>query len=441
MLDYKKAIAYINAIPQFGHGSGVVRSRYILSAMGNPEKNMKIIHVAGTNGKGSVCCYLSNILIQNGYTVGLFISPHLIKENERIQIDNQPVSDDEFAEAFEAVLQIDQNIPSENGFKMAYFDYMFAIAMHIFSQKNVDFVILETGLGGKLDATNAVANPILTILTSISFDHTALLGNTLTEIAGEKAGIIKLGIPVVYVKNNQESAEVIEHRANECSAELIPVEESQWKIIKNSGKRIDFLAHNRYYKSNVFSIRTSAVYQVMNSMTAITAAKTLERGQIVKLEQRKIEKALENTFWEGRMEEILPDIYIDGAHNPDGIQAFLTSVPAVKANRKCHLLFSVVRDKNYDKMIAELCEQNLFDSFIITQIDGARKLDDKEISSHFRKYTDKPVATFDDAEAAFDYAVGIKKDGVLMCAGSLYLVGMMKQLVQQHNNETTITKK
>lgn len=432
---YQKAVEFIDHIPQFGHGNGVIRSRYALQAMNNPERKMKIIHVAGTNGKGSVCCYLSNMLQANGYSVGLFTSPHLVKVNERIRINGEVVSDRDFEEAFAYVHGLDEKIPDDIGFHLAYFDYMFAIAMHIFERKNVDFVILETGLGGKLDATNAVENPLLTILTSISFDHCALLGNTITEIAGEKAGIIKPHIPVVYIRNNPESAAVIEERARQCEADAIQVENCQWKILKNSGKRIDFLVHNRYYKSNVFSVSTSAVYQVMNSLTALTALKVLETRGMISQDEKKTAQAVTDTRWEGRMEEVEPDIYVDGAHNPDGIQAFLASVPAVKADRKCHLLFSVVKDKNYDQMIAQLCEKNLFDSYIITQIEGARKLDDQEISSHFRKYTDKPVVAFDNVKEAFSYATAVRDDGVLMCAGSLYLVGLIKEFVQDLQKE------
>ena len=432
-MNYNEILDYINAIPKYGSETGVVRAGYLLDRLDHPEKNMKVIHVAGTNGKGSVCAYLANILYESGYKVGLFISPHLVKINERIQINNKMISDEMFVEAFHVIYNIEQSLIKEGICKIMYFDYLFAMAMYVFEKEHVEYAVLETGLGGRLDSTNAIAHPILSVITSISLDHTEVLGNSISQIAYEKAGIIKKNVPVVYMNQNSEATEVIERIARQMSSECIQVLDTQWEIIKNNTKHIDFLVHNRYYKRDVFTIQSPATYQVMNCVIALSAIKVIEKYDLGVFDSESLQKGVFNTFWEGRMEQILSDIYIDGAHNPDGIHAFIDSLHAVKTDRKCTLLFSVARDKHYSEMIKTICDSEMFDNLIVAQLDGARKSDNIEIVKCFGKYTSKPVVVFDTIKEGFDYGLATKGEGILVCVGSLYLVGEIKQIVQIYN--------
>jgi len=437
-MNYNEALDYINAIPKYGSETGVVRAGYMLDRMGHPERNMKVIHVAGTNGKGSVCAYLSNIIYESGYKVGLFISPHLVKINERIQINNNMISDKMFAEAFNIVYNIEQSLVEQGFCKMLYFDYLFAMAMYVFEKEHVEYAVLETGLGGRLDSTNAIAHPILSIITSISLDHTEVLGNSISKIAYEKAGIIKKNIPVVYLNQNSEATEVIEEIARQMSSECVQVSSFQWEIIKNNAKHIDFLVQNRYYKSDVFTILSSAKYQVMNCVIALCAIKVIEKQNLGVFNSESLHRGVVNTFWEGRMEQILRDIYVDGAHNPDGIKAFIDSLYSIKSDRICTLLFAVVKDKHYNEMIKTICESKMFDNLIVTQLEGARKLDNMEIVKCFRKYTTQPIEAFETVKEGFDYGLATKDEGIFVCVGSLYLVGEIKQIVQIYSKSNRL---
>ena len=197
-MTYKEAEAYINSVPKFTSKNKPENTMELIRRLGHPERSMKVIHVAGTNGKGSVCAFLSSMLTEGGKRTGLFTSPHLVKINERFQINNEPVSDEIFLNAYERVMKLVEEMQKDGFYHPAYFELLFAIGMVIFEEAQVEYLILETGLGGRLDATNIVEKPVVTVITSISLDHTEILGDTIEEIAGEKAGIIKQNIPIVY---------------------------------------------------------------------------------------------------------------------------------------------------------------------------------------------------------------------------------------------------
>lgn len=419
-MDYKEAVDIIENIPQIGKEPGVVRSKRLLSLLGNPDKDLKIIHIAGTNGKGSTCMYITRILRESGYNVGTFTSPHLIKLNERIMVNEQMVDDSEFAEYFSKVWEVvkKDKIPG-------YFDILLAMAMLIYKDRKVDYVVLETGLGGRLDGSNAVLNKILTVITSISLDHCTLLGDTIRQIAREKAGIIVNNVPVVWDASVREAGDVIENVAVANNAPSYAVEKSQYTIIGVDGKHIDFLVDNRYYKKEVFSINSYGLYQPANATLALTAVNVL---MDVPVDIAK--KALASFFWMGRMEQIRDNIFVDGAHNPGGIEAFIQSADSIKSQAGKILLFSVVKDKHYEEMIEMLCRSEVFDEFIVTQIEGSRRLDGNVIEAAFKKYTDKPVEVIKDVNQALKSAVAKRKDGILFVAGSLYLAGIIEDLME-----------
>ena len=232
---YNEIVNSLDSISQFASSTGLERGRQLLHDMNNPEKSLKIIHVAGTNGKGSVCAYIAGILQHNGYKTGLFTSPHLDDITERIRINGIMISQEDFEEAY---WYVEEHRTQE----LAYFDYLFGMAMYYYSKHDVDYVVMETGLGGKLDATNAVVS----VITTISLEHTAILGDTIEKIANEKAGIIKPGIPVVCSGIVKEAADVIRKRAADFGCDCHVVDDNTFELIQNTYGYIDFLIHNEY---------------------------------------------------------------------------------------------------------------------------------------------------------------------------------------------------
>ena len=226
MKTYEEIIDYIAGIPKFTTKHPLSHTKAFLERLGNPQNQFKVIHVAGSNGKGSVCACLANILKKSGKSTGLFTSPHLVDIEERFVIDGEQCTQEEFVQAVEQVQSVVEEMEKEGISHPSYFEYLFAVGMVIFQKRNVEYAVLETGLGGRLDATNVVEHPLLTIITSISLEHTEILGNTIAEIAGEKAGILKEQVPVVYDASNIEAAQVIEERGKQlhcriCSMKFI----------------------------------------------------------------------------------------------------------------------------------------------------------------------------------------------------------------------------
>ncbi|MDO5381611.1 MAG: folylpolyglutamate synthase/dihydrofolate synthase family protein [Eubacteriales bacterium] len=427
-MRYEEIEEYMESLSQYSKGTGVERGEKLLSLLGNPEENYKVIHVAGTNGKGSVCSYISSIIEKNGHSVGLFTSPHLIDIRERIQINRCMISKQDFEECFNEVLSA---VKEDGNIEPAYFDYFFAVALVYFAKKKVEYVVLETGLGGKYDATNSVRRPVCTVITTIGLEHTAILGESVEEVASQKAGIIKEHIPVVYSGMNPLAANVIEHTAKDKDSPAVSVSRDDYEITKNSQGCIDFLVHNDYYINDCFRIETEGLYQAENAAIALTACKVMESEGIIELNPVLTRKGLIENRWAGRMEKITHNIYVDGAHNPQGIELFVESVRSICRNKskKATLLFSVVSDKNFEDMIRCLCGCECFYKFAVTVTGGARKLSGDCIRETFLRYTDKPVLIYHEVGKAME---DLDDEELLMCAGSLYLVADIKRAVMKN---------
>ena len=440
-MTWEEAVEHINSVSRYGNRPGAECTKALLARLGNPERALKIIHIAGTNGKGSVCMYIAGMLRSLGLNTGVFTSPHLIRENERIRFNDELISDEDFTDCFEKVHRAELELLKEGFGQISYFDFFVGIAMLYYAMKKPDVVILETGLGGRLDSTNAVESPVMTVITSISLDHVAILGDTVEKIAAEKAGIIKHGAPVVYVAG-QEYSHVIEEKAEAMGIKAAGVEKSQCEIHEIGSKHIDFSLDSIYYKDNVFRLATPAVYQVMNAALAMTAVQMLvesrcfDRIAYDSMDRQncidRIRRGLESVTWEGRMEQVCEGFYIDGAHNPDGIAALLDTVAAMKKNTRGHyvLMFSAVNDKDYSSMIKEICDSNIFDEYVITQIEGARCLDVSKIADTFRRYTDGHVNEEPDVGQAVKKSVEcFGGNATVICAGSLYLAGEVRKVM------------
>ncbi len=423
-MEYSEIKAFLNDTPQYGETTGVERAGKLLELLGNPDKNLKIIHIAGTNGKGSVCSYIDDILKKSGYKTGLFTSPHLVTIRERIQVDGELISREDFTQYFNKVYETAR----ANNLKLAYFDFFFGAAMLYFDKCKVDYVVLETGLGGSLDATNAVHNPLCCVITTISLEHTAILGDTIKKIAEQKAGIIKQGVPVVYADDNEASG-VIEDIAHSKNSYCYGVSPQQYQIIKNFNGCIDFSLHNEYYINNCLSLATPAIYQVENVSIAITVCRLLKHLYHIDIKDSAIVDSAGSHIWQGRMEKLTDNIYVDGAHNPQGIQSFVNSVNGMYADStdKAALLFSVVSDKNFEQMISILCGCKVFARIAITVTGGIRHLDKEYISAAFKRHTDIEVEVYDSAKEA---VLALKNEPMVFGTGSLYLVADIRKVLE-----------
>jgi dihydrofolate synthase/folylpolyglutamate synthase len=376
-----------------------------LKVLGDPEKKLKIIHVAGTNGKGSVCADLTAILKEAGYHTGTFVSPHLIDIRERFLLDGEMVSETDLQAVFEEVLPVVERMTADGYCHPSYFEFCFLLTMVLFAKKQVDYCILETGLGGRLDATNAVEHPIACVITSISLDHTQYLGGTIAEIAGEKAGIIKNEVPVIYDDNREEASAVIAAKAADVGATVYPVGENAIP------DQVEF----------------GAPYQRMNAALAL---KTLEVLQIPGVTEDTCFRGLKKVRWPGRMERVSEHIWLDGAHNPGGIEAFIRAVKA-QTGENVHLLFAAVSDKDYKEMIHELCENLPLASVTVAHLDSARATDQSRLAAFFREGGCAEVEAFPDVREALRAALGRRTgEERLYIVGSLYLIGEIKQALQ-----------
>lgn len=394
---------------------------------------MKLIHVAGSNGKGSVCAYLSSILTTAGKQTGLFISPHLVDINERFQLNQQMVSNELFLEAFEAVMDIVHRLLKEQPGDFAhptFFELLFLMGIWIFDKSGMEYVVLETGLGGRFDATNVIEKPMVSVITSISLEHTEYLGDTYEQIAGEKAGIIKEGCPVVYDGTRADVESVILKKAARMHAKAYAIRPDMYKILMNTQKTIDFSMDTGYYLPMDVSISSVAEYQIMNAMEAVTAARIMDIG----LTQEDIHNGMERMHWEGRMETILPGVILDGAHNDSGVEEFVKTARRFQKDGKVTLLFSCVKEKDYEGMIRTICENLELSGVVVTQIESDRLIPADELAQIFRKYTRQEVTAIASIPDALDAALEKKGDGILFCVGSLYLAGSLKNIIRSREH-------
>ena len=421
--NYREAVAYIDELPKFTKKHTLEHTRKFISKLGNPCKDRKVIHVAGTNGKGSVCAYIQAILEEEGKTCGFFTSPHLVKINERIQMNRKMVDDDTFYKVFQKVVIAAQEMEQEGLGHPSYFEFLYGMGMKAFEEMDVEYIILETGLGGRLDATNSFANPMLSVITSISLDHTDILGDTIEKIAAEKAGIIKKHVPVFYDGSNKAAAKVIADTAKVMDAPCREITNRAFEIKEVHRNYIAFSRVNAYDKDTIWQVPICGYYQVMNAELAISAAEYLLRDEEIQME--RWQKAVASMEWGGRMEEVLPHLFVDGAHNPGAMEAFVKSIELL-GEKISVLVFSAVSDKKYDQMIEYICTHLDVETFIVTEIEDYRRVKAEELYQIFRKNTKSTVLCKKDLKEALETAFQKRGDGEIYCLGSLYLVGMVK---------------
>ena len=406
-------------------------TRELLSRLGNPQEGIKIIHVAGTNGKGSVCAYLNAILLAGGKKTGLFTSPHLVRINERFQINGEDVSDEQFLDAFLKVEKAAKEYEAEGEGHPSYFETLFLMGMLIFKEAGVEYLVMETGLGGRLEATNVVEKPLACIITSISRDHTEYLGDTLEAIAGEKAGIIKAGVPVIYDASQPGPASVIAAKAKEMGSPAWPMEPSFYEMKTQSREGITFTFAYPGGEKAELAIPYVAKYQMMNASLAFYTMHILQ--DVHDIPKNVLAEGLSKIKWPCRMEMAAPGVIIDGAHNEDGIAQFVSTAGYFAKENEITILFTAVADKHYHEMIGEICEGIHPSHVVATQIDGSRVVPAEVLAEDFRKAGCTDVCAEPEIGAAYEKALGKKGSGMLFCVGSLYLAGELKAYLAKRN--------
>ncbi|MGL5435262.1 MAG: bifunctional folylpolyglutamate synthase/dihydrofolate synthase [Lachnospiraceae bacterium] len=404
---------YLDEIPSWyrkKHTLGQLRNW--LKAMGQPDHTLKIIHVAGTNGKGSVCNDLTYMLMEAGYRVGTFISPHLTDVRERCLLDGEMVDRKLFQASFDRVYEIVQKRMEQKSCHPTYFEFLFLVSIDVFSRWKPDYVILETGLGGTYDTTNVIEAPLACVITSISMDHIQYLGSTLTAIAGHKAGIIKPGVPVIYDDNRPEVSAVIRQQAKQKHAPRYPVSELD------------------SYRELAFA----APYQAMNAAMAV---KVLDVLMIPGITTARCRQGLAKAVWPGRMEQAGPDIWLDGAHNPGGVEAFIRAAKKLQeeSSGNIQILFAAVDDKDYNEMIRMLCRELVVDRVTIARIQSERSMESDILAECFRQSGCSKAECYPDTGQALDAALMYKTDvDRLFVIGSLYLIGEIKEQIRRKEN-------
>lgn len=430
-MNYTEAVDYIETIPKFTVKHPPEHTRELLSRLGNPQEGIKIIHVAGTNGKGSVCAYLNAMLLAGGKKTGLFTSPHLVRINERFQINGEDVSDEQFLDAFLKVEKAAKEYEAEGEGHPSYFETLFLMGMLIFKEAGVEYLVMETGLGGRLDATNVVEKPLACIITSISRDHTEYLGDTLEAIAGEKAGIIKAGVPVIYDASQPGPASVIAAKAKEMGSPAWSMEPSFYEMKTQSREGITFTFAYPGGEKAELAIPYVAKYQMMNASLAFYTMHILQ--DVHDIPKNVLAEGLSKIKWPCRMEMAAPGVIIDGAHNEDGIAQFVSTAGYFAKENEITILFTAVADKHYHEMIGEICEGIHPSHVVATQIDGSRVVPAEVLAEDFRKAGCTDVCAEPEIGAAYEKALGKKGSGMLFCVGSLYLAGELKAYLAKRN--------
>ena len=427
-MNYSEARKFVEETTKYGSILGLDTIKTLLGELGNPQDKVKIVHVAGTNGKGSVFTFVQNVLLQAGYHVGRYASPAVFEYREIIQFDGKNITEEEFAKYITTVNMACERMVRNGKHHPTSFEVETALAYLYFSNKPCDIVLIETGMGGETDATNVEKEALCSVITSISLDHMQFLGNTVREIAGEKAGIIVPGVPVIYDGNDKDAAEVIAAKAKELGSPAYKVIQAGAKVLGNNKDGIDFSLEDDYYGDTRFHIPFIAWYQVMNASLALTTMEVLKDRIPVTMEQ--LQAGIANTRWQGRMETILPGVIVDGAHNEDGVRRFVETAERFQKEYPLTLLFSAVNDKDYQDMIHTICSRIKFRKVVTTEVGGYREVPSAELAEIFCKEGCKDVGNSDNIEEAFHMAHEAKgEDGMLFCVGSLYLVGEIKTLL------------
>lgn len=428
-MKHIQTLEYLERLRVFGSNYGLERTEKLLEKLGNPHEKIKLIHIAGTNGKGSTSSILGNILISHGYRVGFFNSPHLEDIEETIRINNENIKEEEFIELINEIkVYVDEVI--EEGFNHpTEFEVLTCIMFLYLYRKKVDFGIIEVGLGGRLDSTNVI-NPILSIITSISLDHINILGDNITEITKEKCGIIKKNTPVITCMQKDEALEVIIEKASLMNSNLIVSNSNNFRFINVSfnDKIYQEVGFKFDEKEEILKLPLLGDHQIINLSLAISAIKELNSLNYIDLDIEKVKFGVFNTKWNGRLEVINkePIIVLDGAHNLEGIEVLKRSIDKYFKFNNLYLVIGILKDKEVEKMVEVITPSA--NKVYTLEPNSIRAEKAETLKEIIKKYNDN-VESFEDYNKAIEDVLSKanEKDLILVC-GSLYMIGSIRSL-------------
>ncbi|HKL13169.1 MAG TPA: folylpolyglutamate synthase/dihydrofolate synthase family protein [Halanaerobiales bacterium] len=425
MNPYKFLLQFKKYGKKGGFNPGLKRVNKLLSYLGNPQDKVDYIHIGGSNGKGSTAALLTSILRENGYKVGTYISPPLIHFNERFKVDNLAINTHELKGIVNQLKDIfedsDKDIKLEDP---SFFEIITVIAFQYFYEKNIDIGILEVGLGGRLDATNAIKSSLLSIITNISYEHADILGPEIKDIAFEKAGIIKSKVPIITGADNEEALSVFREKSSQKKSRLIILEDEVKYEIKN--KNLDFQTFNLQYDDKSFKnlkLNILGDHQITNAALSIRALDLLPEQYNIKKES--IYNGLANCEWPGRLEVMQrnPDIILDGAHNVDGIKRLVEFLDEyIEEDKKVYFLISILKDKDYKEMLKLIKSLKHEKDFVITRNQNERSLPQITIKNYAEKLDIKNDMYDNIYEAVKSTYKKLQKGDIFCITGSLYTV-------------------
>nr|WP_312215008.1 folylpolyglutamate synthase/dihydrofolate synthase family protein [Clostridioides sp.] len=429
-MNYEEALQYISNTNRFGIKLGLETVSRLLELLGNPQENLNIIHVAGTNGKGSVCSFISNILIDAGYSVGLYTSPYLENFTERIRVDQNEIRKEEVANIVKLIdkkisIMLNEGYPNPTEFEIVT-----AMALYYYNLCNVDYVVLEVGLGGRYDATNVIKESLVSVITSISLDHIGVLGDTISKIAYEKAGIIKNNGTVVVYKQEYETEEVIREICRKKDAKYIGVDFDSIEIVRSDINTQIFNYSSSTYEYKNLEIKLIGEHQIKNALLAINVIEYLNINKKINVNIENIKTGLLDTKWPGRIEIIKEDplFIIDGAHNLDGAKSLAKVLEKNFSGKKETLIIGMLKDKDIDSVLEVLTPY--FDKVITTYPISDRSMEADDLKIKISNYIDDVVAIKDINDAVNLALKNAKKDDVIIAAGSLYMIGSIRTIVK-----------
>lgn len=420
-MTFNEALDYIHSLLKFGIHPGLSRMDTLLQILGNPHKNIKCVHVAGTNGKGSTSTAISNVLIEAGYNVGLYTSPYVTDFLERVQYNGKPIDKELFSQCVE-IIKPEIEKMSEDGAQITEFEALTATAFLCFSKLNVDVLVLEVGLGGRLDATNVIPTPLVNVITSLSLDHTGVLGDTIEQIAFEKCGTIKSGGTLVCSYGQTENAmNVINTICDEkCNSVIVPDKSSV------SIKSQDIFGTNFIYNKQAYHISMSGTHQVQNMTTVIEAVNVL-KNKGYNITEQNIKDGIKKTVLPARVEVISkkPLVILDGGHNEDGAKAFYNAVKeCFGSNKKLFVIAGMMNDKAVEESLKPLISKA--DKFVAVTPENPRAMKAEALSEIAKKYCHNVICC-DNANSSLDLIKSeITENDMLFVVGSLYLAGEVR---------------
>lgn len=421
-MNFEEAMEFIKASLKFGSKLGLSTIEKLLSYMGKPQDKLKFIHIAGTNGKGSTASYISSVLTNAGFKTGLYTSPYVNEFNERIRIDGVNIENDDFARAVLEVKKAVLLLLEEGGLNPTEFELVTAAAFYYFAEQECDFVVLEVGLGGRFDATNIIKAPLVSVITSISFDHTEQLGDTLSKIAFEKCGIIKENSYVVsYPLQEQEALEVIKSTAEQRGCKLFIPNLFELSVLNKS-----FLGSEFVYNNIDVSLSMVGEHQIYNAVTAIAALEVLRDCLLIPISDVNIADGISKVHFEGRLEVISknPLVIIDGAHNYSGMAALYNSLKLAEG-KKITLIIGMLKDKEYEKSIALIAP--LAHKIILTTVPNDRAASTDELLKAAPLHNENVFVRENPSDAVEFAVLNAGEDEIICACGSLYMLSRIKE--------------